>query len=185
MPEASTLMALPACDRSTARSSVLSCRMRPGEAAAATEAASGVAAIGHTARVRRPAPLPEPWARAACSPRSCPVDSARQRRRRAPSARRTLPCSAICPSRMTMIRSASRTVESRCAMTKVVRPSVRLRSAAWMRCSVVVVERTGGFIQDEDGSVLDHRTRDRQTLAFAARQATCPAPRRAPRSRPV
>src|SRR4030088_364446 len=41
------------------------------------------------------------------------------------------PLSTICPRSSTQIRSAPMTVDSRCAMTIVVRPRIRLRSAAW------------------------------------------------------
>ncbi len=42
------------------------------------------------------------------------------------------------PSRITRMRSASRIVDRRWAMTKLVRPRIRRSMAVWMRCSVRV-----------------------------------------------
>ena len=49
-----------------------------------------------------------------------------------------MPCSTIRPASMTMIVSALRMVDSRCAMTKLVRPRRSRAIASWMRTSVRV-----------------------------------------------
>ena len=49
-----------------------------------------------------------------------------------------VPLSATCPWSSTWIRSAWTMVESRCAMTMVVRPTMRWSSAAWIFRSLSV-----------------------------------------------
>ena len=49
-----------------------------------------------------------------------------------------VPCSTMSPCSMTRMRSASRMVESRWAMTKLVRPLRRLVMASWTSISVRV-----------------------------------------------
>ena len=66
------------------------------------------------------------------------------------------------------MRSASRTVESRCAITSVVRPRIRLRERLLHQPLGLGVERRGGLVQDQDRRVLQDRAGDRDPLALAA-----------------
>ena len=80
------------------------------------------------------------------------------------------PVSTIRPRSMTQIRSAPITVERRCAMTIVVRPRIRLRSAACTCRLGFGVERRGRLVEQQDRRVLQHRARDRDALPLPARE---------------
>ena len=80
----------------------------------------------------RPARRPPPW-----PGRTAPRTAARRRRRR-PAARCACPARRSGPLSMTRIRSASRIVDSRCAITKLVRPWRSEFIARWISTSVRV-----------------------------------------------
>ena len=71
----------------------------------------------------------------------------------------------------TTIWSASRTVESRWAMTSVVRPSASRSSASPTARSVGDVERAGRLVEHEHGRVAQDRAGDRDALLLAAGEA--------------
>ena len=66
--------------------------------------------------------------------------------------------------------SASQTVDSLCAITKVVRLARNRSMACLTFCSVLDVERTRRLVEDKNGRVLQDRACDGDTLALAARQ---------------
>ena len=82
-----------------------------------------------------------------------------------------MPVSTTRPPSSTTIWSASRIVESRCAIAIVVRPSTSrverlLHGALGLR-----VERRGRLVEHEDRRVAQDRARDRDPLLLAAREA--------------
>ncbi len=90
--------------------------------------------------------------------------------RRAPAARRACPARRGGRRRCATTRSACSMVDSRCAMTSVVRPRISSSSASCTARSRLAVERRGGLVEDQDRRVLVDRAGDRQPLALAARQ---------------
>ena len=78
-------------------------------------------------------------------------------RRQAP---RYAPRSTIRPRSNTRITSALRTVESRWAMTKVVRPAPRALQRRLEARFGAGVERAGGLVEDQDRRVLQQRAGD-------------------------
>ena len=66
------------------------------------------------------------------------------------------------------MRVASRTVASRCAMTKVVRPFITSSSASVDLRLGHRIERAGRFVEDQDRRILEQRARDGEPLALAA-----------------
>ena len=96
---------------------------------------------------------------------------ARRSGRRAASSSSWVPRSTIRPPSRTTIWSASRTVESRWAMTIVVRPSARPVERLLDGALGLHVERAGGLVEDEHGRVAQDRARDRDALLLAAGEA--------------
>ena len=90
--------------------------------------------------------------------------------RRAPAARRACLLRRARPASMATTRSACSMVDSRCAMTSVVRSCISTSSAVLHRALGFAVERRRRFVEDQDRRVLVDRARDRQPLALAARQ---------------
>ena len=82
-------------------------------------------------------------------------------------------------------RSASTTVDRRCAMISVVRPAERRRSAALDQALGAGVERRGRLVEDQDRRVLQDHARDRDPLLLAARELQARARRPWCRSRPA
>ena len=72
---------------------------------------------------------------------------------------------------MVMMRSARRTVESRCAMMKTVRPSAISLHVLLDDALALVVERARRLVEDQDARIGDQRAGDRDALALAAREA--------------
>ena len=66
------------------------------------------------------------------------------------------------------MRSASRIVDSRWAMTSAVRPRKRVLERVLDVRLVLVVEVAGGLVEDHDRRVLQQQPRDRQALLLAA-----------------
>ena len=81
-----------------------------------------------------------------------------------------LPTSTILPFSRTMIWSARRTVDSRCAMTNDVRLRISVCSASCTSSSDSASSDGGRFVEDQDRRVLQDRARDRQPLPLPARQ---------------
>ena len=81
-----------------------------------------------------------------------------------------VPISTMRPPSSTTMRSASSMVDSRCAMTIVVRPRISVSSAActWRSDSESSARRR--LVEDQDRRVLEDRARDRDALALAAGQ---------------
>ena len=77
------------------------------------------------------------------------------------------PCSTIAPFSITRMRSASRIVESRCAMTKAVRSSRSRDIARWMSSSVRVSTDRGRLVEDEQARIGEERARDGDELPLA------------------
>ena len=96
---------------------------------------------------------------------ACGRGRAESRARRASRPRRSGP-----PSRTT-IRSARRTVESRCAMTSVVRPCMRLASACATSASDSESSCEVASSRIRIGRVLVDRARDGEPLSLAAGEA--------------
>ena len=69
------------------------------------------------------------------------------------------------------MRSASRTVDRRCAMTIVVRPARSRLQRGEHDLLGDRVERRGRLVEDQDRRVLEDGARDAEPLALAARQA--------------
>jgi hypothetical protein len=67
-----------------------------------------------------------------------------------------------------MIWSASTMVESRWAMTRVVRPGLHLAQGLLDRRLGGAVQRAGGFVEDQDPRVGEQSARDPHALALAA-----------------
>ena len=82
-----------------------------------------------------------------------------------------VPRSTIRPWSRTTIWSASRTVERRCAIVIVVRPSASRSSASCTARSVLRVERARRLVEDEHGRVAKDGAGDRHPLLLAAREA--------------
>ncbi len=82
-----------------------------------------------------------------------------------------MPRSTTRPSSITQMRSASRTVERRWAITIEVRPCSACVERRLHRGLVLAVEVARGLVEDHDGRVLQQHPRDRQALLLAARQA--------------
>ena len=103
------------------------------------------------------------------------LDVAREQHRVAAAARRAarswVPISATRPPSSTTIWSASRTVESRCAIAIVVRPSASCSSASCTSALRLRVERGRRLVEHEDRRVAQHGPRDRDPLLLAAREA--------------
>ena len=78
------------------------------------------------------------------------------------------PRSTIRPRSMTQISSACATVDSRWAMTIVVRPSQSVCSAFWIACFGFRIERRSRLVQQDDRRVLEEGARDGDALALAA-----------------
>ena len=75
-----------------------------------------------------------------------------------------LPCSTIRPSSITTIRFASRIVERRCAMTKLVRSLRRTAVALLDQQFGARVHRTGRLVEDQDGRLRDEGAGDGDEL---------------------
>jgi len=75
------------------------------------------------------------------------------------------------PSRITRISSASRMVDSRWAITKLVRPCISTCIAFWMKTSVRVSTLLVALVQDQDRRVGQDGAGDGQQLALALRDA--------------
>ena len=93
------------------------------------------------------------------------VDAAARR-----AARACVPRSTIRPWSRTMISSAPITVDSRWAMTSVVRPRLTRSRASWISFSVKRIERRGRLVEDEDRRPLEDRAGDGDALLLAARE---------------
>ncbi len=85
-----------------------------------------------------------------------------------PAVRHGGPRSTMRPRSMTQISSACATVDSRWAITRVVRPSHSVRSAFWIACSDSRIERRGRFVEQDDRRVLEKGAGDGDALALAA-----------------
>ena len=96
-----------------------------------------------------------------------------------------VPASAMRPASSTTIWSASRMVESRCAITTVVRPRISDRIASWTRTLRFGVERARRLVEEQDGRILQEGAGERDALALAARQAHAARPDFACRSPPA
>ena len=90
--------------------------------------------------------------------------------RSARAARRACRGRATAPSSSTTISSASAIVDSRWAITNVVRPAITSRSACLDLLLGRGVDRGGGVVEDEDARVGQQRAGDRDPLALAARE---------------
>ena len=66
------------------------------------------------------------------------------------------------------MRSASSTVESRCAMTTVVRPLHEPRERVLHLPLAFRIERGGGFVEKQDRRIAQHGAGDRDALALPA-----------------
>ena len=91
--------------------------------------------------------------------------------RRARAARRACRARRSRPRSSTTIWSASRTVDSRCAITIVVRPSARRSSASCTARSVCDVERARRLVEHQHRRVAQDGARDRDPLLLAAGEA--------------
>ncbi len=80
------------------------------------------------------------------------------------------PVAATRPSSSTTISSASAIVDSRCAITNVVRPAITSRQRELDLLLGRGVDRRGRVVEDQDPRVGEDRARDRDPLALAARQ---------------
>ena len=78
------------------------------------------------------------------------------------------PSSTTRPWSRTAIWSASRIVESRCAMVIVVRPRAAASRAAWTCALGAVVQRAGGLVEDQHRGVAEQGAGDGQPLLLAA-----------------
>ena len=123
-------------------------------------------------RELKAAPPPRaPPSRAAGRPR--PRTRTRRSPRRAASAASSSSCvprSAIRPSSMTTISSASEIVDSRWATTNVVLPCHRLAQPALDLLLGARIDRRGRVVEDQHPRVRDQRPRDRNPLALPARE---------------
>jgi hypothetical protein len=66
------------------------------------------------------------------------------------------------------MRSAPSTVDSRCAITNVVRPRMSRSSASCTSASTLAVQRARGLVEDQHARVLEQRAGDRDALPLAA-----------------
>ena len=82
-----------------------------------------------------------------------------------------MPRSTIRPASMTRIMSASRMVDRRWAMTKLVRPRRSVFIARWIKQFGPGVHRAGRLVQDEDGRFGQESPGDGDELAFAGADA--------------
>ena len=114
-------------------------------------------------------PAPEPRTAAGTAGHSC---------RRAPAVPRWLPVSTIRPASTTAIRSASITVDRRCATPASCGRASSRRSACLDRTLGVGIDRRGGLVEEQDRGVLEHRAGDADALALAAREAGAARPDR-------
>ena len=75
------------------------------------------------------------------------------------------------------MRSAPRTVDSRCAMTKVVRPLRQALDRRHHQRLGLDVERRGRLVEDQDRRVAQDRAGDGEALllAFGERRALSPS----------
>src|SRR5262245_9702162 len=78
-----------------------------------------------------------------------------------------LPTSTTRPSAIATMTSESRMVESRWAITKLVRPRIMAVSASWSFFSVRGVDARGRLVEDEDGPVGQDDAGDRDELALS------------------
>ena len=115
---------------------------------------------------------PPPPARPACASgrpgRAAPSRRSRGTARRPSSSSSCVPCATTAPCSSTTISSASAIVESRWAMTNVVRPAITSRSARLISLLGRGVHRGGRVVEDQDARVGQQRARDREALALAA-----------------
>ena len=81
-----------------------------------------------------------------------------------------MPCSDDPPSSSTMMRSQCSIVDSRCAITIVVRPRISCFERRLDQALGLGVERRGRLVEDQDRRILEDRARDRDPLPLAARQ---------------
>ena len=81
-----------------------------------------------------------------------------------------VPASTIRPLSTTRILSALRMVDSRWAMTKVVRSCMTFGQGRLDQALGLGVQGRGRFVEDEDGRVLEQGPGDGQPLALAARK---------------
>ena len=72
--------------------------------------------------------------------------------------------------------SASRTVESRCAMVMVVRPAARWSNAVLDSALGLGVQGAGGLVQDQHARVAQQGPGDGQALLLAAGEPVPAAP---------
>ena len=131
----------------------------PSAASSPRRSASGSPAA--CASVRIPPPAPPPAAAGA---------PARRRARRPPAAARWSPRSTIRPPSRTTIWSAWRTVETRCATRKTVRPSKTLARLPRMRLLGVGVDRRQTVVEQQQTRPPQHRPGQRHALPLTARQ---------------
>ena len=99
-----------------------------------------------------------------------PHAPSRSRCRARSSARSCVPRSMTRPSSISRIRSARRIVDSRCAMTNVVRPASSVGHRRLDQLLALGVEVARRLVEDQDLRRREDRARDRQPLLLAARQ---------------
>jgi len=68
---------------------------------------------------------------------------------------------------MTRIWSASRSCLGRCAITKLVRPSIRRRIASWMCFFGSSIDAAGRLVEDENGRVGENGPGNREHLPLS------------------
>ncbi len=76
------------------------------------------------------------------------------------------------------MRSIARTVDSRCAMTRTVRPWTISPHVLLDDALALVVERAGRLVEDQDARIGDQGAGDGDALALAARQGASRVRRR-------
>ncbi len=86
-----------------------------------------------------------------------------------------VPCSTIAPSSMTRIRSASRIVVSRCAITKLVRSRAQRRHRVLEQQLGAGVDRAGRLVEDQQRRVGEERPGDRDQLPLPGRRGCEPS----------
>ena len=99
--------------------------------------------------------------------RELAVGTAPHRSRPWQAAPRVCPVSTISPSFITRMRSASRMVDRRWAMIKLVRPSIRWSMAFWMSDLRAGIHAGGGLVEDQDLRVGDDGAGDGEQLLLA------------------
>ena len=122
-----------------------------------------------TSRTMRERPLRDRGGHPGLHPPQRGVEAARS-----PPARRGCPTRSTTPSSSTWMRSASRTVDSRWAMTSVVRSRADVLERALDRGLGLVVDGRGGLVEHQDRRVAQDRPGDRQPLALPARELLAP-----------